>query len=150
MIGRRPGICRRIRIESRGTRITLRPVKNPLRDAEVKASPQVWVRKAVNRKIPAIPPFQISSLEKVSRLAQAKGSKSRQAMAKRTNKKLAGVVSGRASLTMANDVPQKNDTINKTALAKKGFEAMAFIQASIFCKKEIHLTALTFLCYLRK
>jgi hypothetical protein len=90
---------------------------NPLLEAEVKANPQVWVRKAANRRIPVSPPFQISSLEKVSRLAQAKGSKRRQAMAKRTNKKFAGVVRGRASFTMAKEVPQKTDTPSKTPSA---------------------------------
>jgi hypothetical protein len=64
-------------------------------------------------------------LEKVLRLAQARGSKRRQAMAKRTNKKFAGVVRGKASFTMAKDVPQKAETSNKTPSAKKGRKGIA-------------------------
>ena len=108
---------------------------NPLLEAEVKANPQVWVRKAANRKIPVRPPFQISPLEKVSRLAQAKGSKRRQAMAKRTNKKFAGVVRGRASFTTAKDVPQKNETANKIPSAKKGFEGMGALKIPVSRKE---------------
>ncbi len=41
MIGIRPGIWPRIKMDSRGTRTTFKPVMNPLLDAEVKANPHV-------------------------------------------------------------------------------------------------------------
>ncbi len=45
-------------------------------------------------------------------------------MEKRINRKLAGVVKGNASLTMAKEVPQNNETTTKIASAKREFEGI--------------------------
>jgi hypothetical protein len=111
-----------MRIEKKGTRTTLRPVMNPLLEADVNAKPQVWVRKARKRKSPTTPPFHDRSLEKTPRLAQAKGKRRRQARRKRMNRKLAGVVKGRDSFTMAKELPQKAEIRKRTPSAAHRFE----------------------------
>jgi len=114
-----PGFCLKTAMDSKGTRITLKPVMKPLLEAEVKTNPQAWVKKAPKRKRPTKAPGQRRLPDQDRRLAKANGSNIKQAKEKRINRKLAGVVTARASFTMAKEVPQKMDTPSKTPSAAR-------------------------------
>jgi hypothetical protein len=113
----RAGICLKTKIASKGTKITLKPVMNPLREAVVKTNPQAWVKKAVKRKKPVMIPGFRDSPEKVFLRVHPKGRRNRQEKKKRMKRRFAGVVSPSASLMMAKEVPQKTETPSKTASA---------------------------------
>jgi hypothetical protein len=102
-----------------GTRMTLNPVIKPLREADVKTSPQAWVKKAPNQKNPMMVPGFRNSFDHDRRLDQPTGKIRRQANKKRIKRKLAGEVSTRASFTMAKEVPQKMETPSKTPSAAR-------------------------------
>jgi hypothetical protein len=100
-----------------GTRITLKPVIKPLREAVVKASPQAWVRKAPKRKAPMTIPGLRKSLDQVFLRRHPMGRRKRQASKNRIKRRFAGEVSAKASFIRAKDVPQKTETTSKTPSA---------------------------------
>jgi len=65
----------------------LNPVIKPLREADVKTSPQAWVKKAPNKKNPMMMPGIRNSLDHDRRLDQPTGKIKRPANKKRIKRK---------------------------------------------------------------